>query len=84
MSRLVPIARPTSERGSADQPAQPISRTEPGIPIIVELVADHLANLKQPIDLRLKGLFSSFQVGGIRFIDRVLARPSLAPAENTR
>jgi hypothetical protein len=46
---------------SADQLAQSVSLTAPGIPIIVEFAADQLANLEQPVDLRLyQGCFSLF------------------------
>ena len=46
---------------SADQSAQPVSLTAPGVPTLVEFVADQLANLEQPVDLRLHQVrFSPF------------------------
>ena len=47
----------------ADQPAQPIRLTAPGVPIVVEFFADQLANPEQPFDLLLhRGRFSPFQL----------------------
>ena len=46
---------------SADQSAQPVSLTAPGVPTLDEFVADQLANLEQPVDLRLHQVrFSPF------------------------
>ena len=51
----------TSKGRSADQPAQPVGLTAPGVPALVEFVADQLANLEQPVDLRLQQVrFSPF------------------------
>src|ERR1700757_4004005 len=53
--------RPQLPRRSADQPAQPVGLTLPGVPALIEFVADQLANLEQPVDLRLHQIrFSPF------------------------
>ena len=41
------------ENDSADQLAQPVSLTTPGVPIMVEFVTDQRADLEQTVDLRL-------------------------------
>ena len=46
------VARASGGR-SAYQSAQPVSLTAPGVPTLVEFVADQLANLEEPVDLRL-------------------------------
>ena len=52
-----------AENGSADQLAQPVSLSAPSVPIIVEFVADQLANLEQPINLQ--GRFSPCQLRSV-------------------
>jgi hypothetical protein len=50
-SRMMPLTFKKLLR--ADQLAQPIRLTAPGVPIVVELFADQLTNPEQPFDLLL-------------------------------
>jgi hypothetical protein len=71
---------------SADQLAQPVSLTTPGVPIMVEFVTDQRADLEQTVDLRLH--LSPVPVRSVglhrhsRFTDAVVARLSAVSEES--
>ena len=62
LARVIPVR---GRLGSVDQLTQPVSLSAPGVPIIVEFVADQRANLEQPVELRLH--LSPFQVRCVPF-----------------